>query len=227
MKSCIFVSANSGWNLFIGSAEGASGTWVPLQRLGVPERCREVWGEAEKDACFRAAALDRIRSVPGRFLALVPAKLASTFDYAGAAGWYLNSSNSAAFGEKGKLTLGVFETIWQRAIVLAALVSLTSSGPRRRYRLGIVVPSICALFTRAGWIAHVGLPIAALLFGRRLLDKPAASLAAATVAGTALTHAVFFGAGRYSLVCFPALAALAGTVLTRRDAPGDTGLSKE
>jgi hypothetical protein len=227
MKSCVFVSANAGWNLFIGSAEGATGTWVPLERLGVPEQCREVWGEAQKDACFKAAAIDRILHAPGRFLALVPSKLASTFDYAGAAGWYLRASNPKEFDETDKLALGVFETIWQRGILLAALCSLASPGPRRRFRLGVVALSICALLTRAGWIAHVGLPVAAMLFGRRLADKPAALLAAATVAGTAVTHAVFFGAGRYSLVCFPALAALAGTVLTRRDAPGDTGLSKE
>jgi hypothetical protein len=227
MKSCVLVSANSGWNLFIGSAEGATGSWVPLERLGVPEACREVWGEARKDACFRGAAIDGILRAPGRFLALVPRKLASTFDYAGAAGWYLSSSNPNEFDERNKLTLGVFETIWQRAIVLIALCALVSPGPRRRFRLGVVVPSILALFTRAGWIAHIGLPIAALLLGRRLVERPAAWLAAATVSGTALTHAVFFGAGRYSLVCFPAIAALAGTVLTRRDAPGDTGLSKE
>ena len=227
MKSCVFVSANSGWNLFIGSAEGATGSWVPLERLGVPEACREVWGEAEKDACFRREAIDRIVNAPGRFLALVPAKLASTFDYAGAAGWYLNSSNPSAFGEKEKVSLGVAETIWQRTIVLAALWALASSGPRRRLRLGMVVASTGALFTRAGWVAHLGLVVAASLFGRRVVDKPAAFLAAATVAGTALTHAAFFGAGRYSLVCFPAIAALAGTVLTRRDAPGDTGPSKE
>jgi len=227
MNSCVFVSANSGWNLFIGSAEGATGTWVPLERLGVPESCREVWGEADKDVCFRRAAIDRILGAPGRFLALVPAKLASTFDYAGAAGWYLNSSNPAEFGEKEKVILGVVETIWQRVIVFVALCSLAIAGPRHRLRVGVVVVSIAALLTRAGWISHVGLVAAALLFGRRVVDKPAAFLAAATVAATALTHAAFFGAGRYSLVCFPAIAALAGTVLTRRDAPGDTGPSKE
>jgi hypothetical protein len=36
------------------------------------------------------------------------------------------------------------------------------------------------------------------------------------VFSTALTHAVFFGAGRYSLVCFPALCALAGTISTEK-----------
>jgi hypothetical protein len=160
-------------------------------------------------------------------LTLGPAKLASTFDYAGAAGWYLNSSNPNEFGETEKVELGAAETIWQRVLVLAGLCALAAPGPRRRVRLGIVLVSIGALFTRAGWVAHVGLTVSALLVGRRLVDRPAALLAAATVAGTALTHVVFFGAGRYSLVCFPAIAALAGTVLTRRDAPGDTGLSKE
>jgi hypothetical protein len=227
MNACVFVSANSGWNLFIGAAQGATGTWVPLDQLGIPEACRTVWGEAEKDACFKAAAVDSIRRSPGRFLALVPRKLAATFDYAGAAGWYLHSSNPREFDDDDKLALGTFETVWQRIVVLLALCSLALPGPRRRLRLAVVLGSTGALFTRAGWIAHVGLIVAAALVGRRLAERPVASLALATVLGTALTHAVFFGAGRYSLVCFPALAALAGAVLTRRDAPGDTGSSKE
>lgn len=227
MKSCVFVSANGGWNLFIGSAEGATGAWVPLERLGVPEACRTIWGEAEKDACFGAAAVRQITRAPARFLSLVPKKLSSTFDYAGAAGWYLHSSNPKEFDEAAKTALGVAETIWQRLIVLAGLWSVAVPGPRRALRMTVVFVSTGALLTRAGWISYIGLAIAALLLGRRLADRPTAAIAAVTVLGTAVTHAVFFGAGRYSLVCFPALAALAGTVLTRRDAPGDTAASKE
>jgi hypothetical protein len=227
MNSCIFVSANAGWNLFIGAAEGATGAWVPIDRLGVPESCRTVWGEAEKDRCFRRAAVDEIRAAPARYLALVPRKLASTFDYAGAAGWYLHSSNPAAFDESDKVALGVAETMWQRGILLAALVSLAFPGPRRRARLALVVAGAGALLTHAAWISYVGLSVASSLLGRRLKERPAALIAMVTVLGTALTHAVFFGAGRYSLVCFPSLAALAGAVLTRRDAPGDTVVFKE
>jgi Dolichyl-phosphate-mannose-protein mannosyltransferase len=227
MKSCVFVSANAGWNLFIGSAEGATGTWVSLDRLGVPPACRTVWGEAEKDVCFGRAARGEILRAPGRFLALVPKKLAATFDYAGAAGWYLHSSNPNSFDERDKLVLGVAETIWQRLVVLAALCALAGPGPRRPARFGIVALSGVSLLSRAAWIGHVGLLAAGLLLGRRLAARPAAAIAVATVLGTAVTHAVFFGAGRYSLVCFPALAALAGTVLTRREPPEDTGVSKE
>lgn len=227
MKSCVFVSANAGWNLFIGAAPGATGTWVPLDRLGVPPPCRTIWGEAEKDACFATAAVSEIRRAPGRFLALVPSKLAATFDYAGAAGWYLNSSNPAAFGERDKLALGVAETVWERAVVLAGLWALASRGPRRRARQIVTLISAFSVLIRSAWIAHVGVAVAGLLLGRRLGERPGAALAVLTVAGTALTHAVFFGAGRYSLVCFPALAALAGTVLTREERPEDTGDSKE
>ena len=46
------------------------------------------------------------------------------------------------------------------------------------------------------------------------------ALGAASVLATAVIHAVFFGAGRYSLVCVPALAALAGTVLAPSKSAG-------
>jgi len=40
-------------------------------------------------------------------------------------------------------------------------------------------------------------------------------LATFAVLATAFTHAVFFGASRYALVCLPALAALGGAALLR------------
>jgi 4-amino-4-deoxy-L-arabinose transferase-like glycosyltransferase len=228
MNSCVVVSANAGWNLFIGAAAGATGTWVPLERLGVPSACRTVWGEAEKDACFERAGLQAIRARPRRWLGLVPAKLAATFDYAGAAGWYLHSSNPDAFGERAKLALGTAETIWQRLIVLLGLGALAlGAGPLRSGRRGLALLAAGFLFVRAAWVAHIGLLAGAALLGRRLAGRPVAGLAVATLLSTAIAHGVFFGAGRYSLVCFPALAALAGTVLTAANSPVDTGPSKE
>ncbi len=215
MHSCSFVSVNAGWNLFIGAASGATGAWVPLEVLGVPLECRAVWDEAAKDACFLHAGLVAIRQAPLRFLSLVPRKLAVTFDYAGAAGFYLHSSNEAEFGDRAKLVLGVLETIWERLIVLAALVAVARTpGPRPRARRIVAGASSAWLVVRSAWIAHMGLVIAAACLGRKLVQRPAAALAASTVLSTALTHAMFFGAGRYSLVCFPVLAALAGTALT-------------
>ncbi len=230
MHSCVLVSANAGWNLFIGAAPGATGSWVALDQLGVPAECRNVFGEAEKDACFGHAAVRDIEREPGRFLSLVPKKLAVTFDYAGAAGWYLHSSNPGAFSESAKVRLGTAETIWERLVVLAALVAIARyDGPFGRVRKGAAAATSAFLFMKSAWVAHLGLGLSAALLGRRFrdADRLPASLAAVTVLGTAATHAVFFGSGRYSLVCFPALAGLAGTVLTGSKEPRDNGESSQ
>ena len=75
------------------------------------------------------------------------------------------------------------------------------------------------VFVRYAWVAHLGLVVVALLMGRALLRHPPAALAAAALAVTAGVHATFFGAGRYSMVCFALLAALAGCVLRRPKPP--------
>jgi hypothetical protein len=224
------VSANAGWNLFIGAAPGATGAWVSLDALGVPPECKTVWGEAAKDACFERAGIRAVEEHPIHWLTLVPKKLGATFDYAGAAGWYLHSSNPSAFDERDKVALGVIETIWERVIVLLGLLAVTrvrvdERDNRRRARVGIAVVSALALLTRAAWVAHVGLVVAAGLLGRQLSRFPALATCAAVLFSTIFAHGVFFGAGRYSLVCFPALAALAGTVLTPEGKPRDTDSS--
>ncbi len=214
MGRCVLVSANGGWNLFIGAAPGATGSWVALDRLGVPERCRDVFGEADKDLCFGRAALSAIAREPGRFLALVPAKLGATFDYSGAPGWYLHASNAAAFDDRDKLILGVVETLWERLSALLALVAAaTAAGPRRRLRAGVAAATGLFLLLRPAWVGYLGVVLVAALLGRRLVRHPPALLAGGALALTALTHAVFFGAGRYSLVCFALLPALAGAAV--------------
>ena len=80
LERCTFVSANGGWNLFIGSAEKATGSWVSIDELGVPVECRTVFGEADKDHCFGRAGLRNVLSRPAHFVSLVPSKLATTFD---------------------------------------------------------------------------------------------------------------------------------------------------
>jgi hypothetical protein len=235
MGQCVFVSANGGWNLLIGAGEGATGSWVPIEQAGMPPECRTVYGEAEKDACFGRAARAQIAARPIRWLALVPAKLSATFDYVGAAAWYLHSSNPGAFDERQKLTLGVAETAWHRAVVLIALLALARApGPRRKLRVVTALTSALWLFLKAAWVAHLGLLVAAALLGRKTYEQyvPAA-LAGWLLLTTAFTHAVFFGAGRYALVSFGLLSALAGTCAIRRAAaetealtdgaePGDT-----
>jgi hypothetical protein len=63
-----------------------------------------------------------------------------------------------------------------------------------------------------GWL---GLVATGMLLGRELLRHGPALLVTTTVFATALTHAVFFGASRYALVCLPALSALVGALWLR------------
>lgn len=217
MGRCVFVSANGGWNLLIGAGPGATGTWVPIKRVGIPPRCRHVFDEAQKDICFGEAALEQIAAHPGHFIGLMPAKLAATFDYSGAPGWYLHSSNAKAFDFRDKLRLGVIETVWERLEVLFALLALALwPAPRPRARQVVAVLAGAFVFLRAAWIAYLGIAACAAVAGRALSRHPPAALAAGTLALTAATHAVFFGSGRYSMVCFTLISALAGSLFLRR-----------
>ena len=228
MDRCVLVSANGGWNLFIGAAPGATGSFVPLETLGVPEECREVYGEADKDRCFGAAGLRHVLAEPGRYLSLVPAKLLHTFDWSGAPGYYLHTSNPGAFGASAKLSLGVAEAVVQRLVLLAAVVALArAEGPRRRARRLCAAVSGLFLLMKGAWIAHLVLVLSAALLGRSLRHRPDAVLGASAVFATALTHAAFFGAGRYGLVCVAVLSALSASAVSPRAAAPAPGPARD
>ncbi len=218
MKRCALVSVNGGWNLLIGADEASTGAWSPIQ---VPASCREVYDEAEKDQCFGRAAQGYIAAHPLAWLGLAPRKLAATFDYAGAAGWYLNASNAEAFPHHAKVALGVVETLFERVVLLLALCAMArrpAEEPRRLRlaRLAVAAVGAIAALTLHAWIGYAALVIAALLRGRSLLRGPVLlPVTAATVAATMATHAAFFGAGRYSLVVFPLVSALAALAFRR------------
>jgi hypothetical protein len=212
MGRCVFVSANGGWNLLIGTAAEGRGSWVPLEQIGVPAACRNEFREAFKDQCFGRAALDRIRGAPLAWLSLVPDKLSATFDYCGAPGWYLHASNARALPERAKLGMGAFDTLIERVLLALALGALAlRPGRLATARTWIAVAFAVSLLAPIAWPAYLAVPVLAALLGWRVLDDPAALLAAASVLATALAHAVFFGAGRYSLICFPMISALAGS----------------
>ncbi len=208
MERCALVSVNGGWNLLIG-AETETGSWA---EIGVPPDCREVWSEAGKDLCFERAARRAIAGHPGAWLAMVPAKLARTFDYVGASPWYMHASNPDAFDERAKILHGGLETAVTRLLLLLALVaSARWPGPRRGLRWGVAGLGLVFVFLVHAWVAYVALAAGILLRGvRETLSGPLlAPWTAAVIVATALTHAVFFGAGRYALVVLPFVAALA------------------
>lgn len=208
MHRCALVSVNGGWNLLIG-ATTETGSWQPMP---VPAECATIWDEAGKDACFeRAAWLDIGRS-PSVWLGRAPAKLAATFDYFGAAPWYLHASNASAFDDRAKTALGAAETIVCRLLLLGALVACSRMpGERSVLRKGVALAGAIATLTLHGWVGYAAIPVVAALCGMRALARAPAlvPIAAIVIGATAMIHAVFFGAGRYGLVVAPFVALLA------------------
>lgn len=230
LEACVFVSANGGWNLLIGSAPESDGHFIPLETIGVPEECREVFGEADKDRCFGRAAVLRIAEAPLTWLGLVPLKLMRTFEYAGAAGYYLHASNPAAFDYGAKLRLAAIETVYQRLVLALAVIGVGRMLGRRAPRVGrcFIVLGAAGVLLPASFVVYLALVFAALGLGRRAFEAPALVAAAAVVGTTALVHAVFFGEGRYGLVVFPLVAAAAGlSVPLRAGSEAEVGKERD
>lgn len=217
MDRCALVSVNGGWNLLIGAGPEATGHWAPVD---VPPACREVFAEAAKDVCFGQAAREIIRQEPGRWLGLVPAKLAATFDYCGAGPWYLHEAAPGLFPYERKVKAGALETVVRRLMLIAALLGLARGQGRVGWGLGGL--GVLLALTRGGWLAYVVLTaLAGLRWGRERRFFPAAALVAA-LGTTILVHAIFFGAGRYGLVVSPLIAVCAGALLTKTAPRRDT-----
>jgi 4-amino-4-deoxy-L-arabinose transferase-like glycosyltransferase len=225
MHRCALVSVNEGWNLLIG-AQTTTGSWEPVS---VPQECATVWDEAGKDKCFDRVARREIAAAPGAWLGRVPSKLAATFDYVGAAPWYLHASAPAAFDDKAKLGLAAVETAACRLLLLAALVVCgLYEGPRSMARKCVALAGAASALTLHAWIGYVLLGVCIALLGpSRLARLPVAASTLAVVAATAAMHAVFFGAGRYGLMVLPFVTMVAFTgrranAKVRTGSPGDT-----
>ena len=208
MDRCALVSMNGGWNLLIG-ASSENGGWA---KVDVPAECRDVWSESAKDLCFEAAGRRAIAGDPIRWLSKAPAKIAATFDYFGAAPWYLHSSNPEAFPGRAKVALGVVETVATRLLLIAALVACgLFPGPRGGARWVIVALGIVATCTLHAWLGYAAVVVAIAALGRAEVARAPLILpwTAGVILVTAATHAAFFGAGRYGLVVVPFVTALA------------------
>ena len=219
MDRCALVSMNGGWNLLIG-ARSTRGGWAPVEPP--PEACREVWSESQKDLCFERAARAEIANDPRAWLAKAPAKLGATFDYFGAAPWYLHASNAIAFPDRAKTALGSVETVVARLLLLVALLRVAMlEGPRTWPRRALAAAGAIAVVMVHAWIAYLVLAAAIALLGRRRLAELPLLVpwTAVIIAATALTHAAFFGAGRYGLVVVPFVTALAFVGRTERASP--------
>jgi hypothetical protein len=209
---CSFVSSNAGWNLLIGAQPGANGAW---QAVKVPPQCEGVFGEASADSCFGAEALHLIAQEPFHWLALIPRKLAATFDYGGIGGYYLDLSNPALFPWRAVLVAGVLETLTERAALLVCIVALacrTAPRPLARKAFGFV--GALFLLTPIGWPAVVVVCILLCLHGREFLEQhPLHAVVLVLFGGTIAAHSVFFGAPRFAVVTYPWVLGLAAVEL--------------
>ena len=243
MDGCALVSTNGGWNLAIGSFPRATGRFETLRSS---DGCSEVTGQVQQDRCWLAYGVANIAGAPGRWLGLVPAKLANTFDHESFAVEYLREARPAQWPEARRVAWRSAITAAHRVLVVAsplAFVALilprrrragAAPGPRdaeRRARERAVQGALLGAVMLAGYLAVSAdtptfWPIvvgACALAGLPLPGRPqtpaALLLPVVLIATTALTHAVFFGDDRYHMVVTPALCLLAAAAL-RGPGPG-------
>ncbi len=208
MNRCALVSVNGGWNLLIG-VHTQTGSWTELE---TPPGCTTVFDEAEKDRCFEHAARSEIAASPAVWIAKAPRKLAVTFDIMAAGPWYLFHSNVRAFPERQTIVWGAIETLALRGLLVAAIAS---SSPLwrlrvRRKKLGTTTPrlalaAVAVVFAliRTAWPAYALLSLACLVRDSSERRSPLRMAAGLVTGLTMLTHATFFGAGRYGLLVVP------------------------
>ncbi len=222
MERCVFVSANGGWNLLIGTFPEGNGAWVALEGERVPEECRDVFQEAAKDECFGRAARREILERPFDWLALAPAKLRTTLDFTAAGADHL--TESGALRSERKPWLSYPEFLFQRLgfLLVLAGAAVCARGARRPLpRVLILSLFACGALGFLGLGAQWGWGAAILLMlgAPRDLQQVQFGVGVFAAAATMIVHSVFFGAGRYSLPLIPLTAPLVavgvGEVLTR------------
>jgi hypothetical protein len=208
MDGCVFVSANGGWNLLIGTLPEGRGSFAPIDGATVPIECRNVFGEAGKDRCFGQAGMRRIRSEPVAWLALAPQKLGQLFNHGAVASAYLRTSNGSLVTEVVRQRLATLETVCTRLFLLGACWGLGRAA--RRGRLVLAFALAAGAFSLSPW----GYAAELCLFGGLLALRPTPGrrpllfLAAVLLGLSCFTHTLFFGAPRYALVWLPWLALL-------------------
>ena len=222
MDGCALVSTNAGWNLAIGSFPRATGRFETLRS---DDGCREVTGQVQQDRCWLEYGIANIESAPGRWLALVPAKLAFTFDHESFAVEYLREARPAAWPEERRVAVrGMLTSVHRIFVAASALgfVALALRGDRRSRRmqtalLGALAIAAYAAFaagTPTFWpIVLVACVLPWLPLPGRPPQHPALLMSVSLIATTALAHAIFFGEDRYHMVATPVLCLLAAAAL--------------
>ena len=214
MGQCVFISANGGWNLLIGTFSEGQGAWLALEGERVPLSCSNVFAEAAKDSCFGRAGVQRILEEPFEWLALVPQKMAATFDYSNLAAGHL--AEAGAIDGKSYSILSLFEITSNRIVLLALLCRIIFSEIQAtafvlRVRVALLVVGILGV-VGFGVIWTLLAALIGMTLNRRLWQDEPLLVFTWSCAVTILIHSVFFGASRYGLpiiaLALPSLASL-------------------
>jgi hypothetical protein len=198
------VSTNGGWNLAIGALPGATGRY---RALPSGHGCERAGGEVAVDRCLGAKAREAIAADPGRFLALIPAKLSYAIDYEAFPIEAIHEAHPERVPE-GVRRFGwrVLMGAHQALLLGVAAFALRRRGTNARAlaAAAALVPALALGRPTSGGIA---LALGALMFSEadRLLR-----LVGASVLVFLVTHAVFFGEDRYHIVIEPLLALALG-----------------
>jgi 4-amino-4-deoxy-L-arabinose transferase-like glycosyltransferase len=233
MDGCALVSTNAGWNLAIGSFPRATGRFETLRS---DDGCREVTGQVQQDRCWFDYGVAQIRGAPGHWLALVPAKLAYTFDHESFAVEYLHEARPLAWPDERRSALRNALTAIHRIFVAASALAFVAfalpelrpkSSERSARRAQMVQTALLAVLALAAYAAFaadtptfwpiviVACALPWLPLPGRPPTHPALLMSVSLVATTVLTHAIFFGEDRYHMVATPVLCLLAAAALRK------------
>lgn len=240
MDGCALISTNGGWNLAIGALTETG----RFRTLTAEDGCPVVTGQVQQDRCWGELGRSIIARDPSAWLALVPKKLAHTYNHESFAVGYLSEAHPELFPGEQRERVRATTTFFHHALMLAAAfagIALVFPGAATlrairaepgsvlsRLSLRALVQPALALGLLA-WVAH-GLSdpehplfwlivVAPLCVWLPLPNAPFKNGVALYLTGlvlvTSLTHAVFFGEDRYHIALSPVLCVLAAAALRR------------
>jgi hypothetical protein len=169
----------------------------------------------------------KIAADPGHWLALAPLKLSQTFDHESFAIEYLREADPDSWPEPRRVAARGLLTAFHRALMCLAAFAVVAFPRWDRTRKTAFFSQLAlgALFAGIGlygalsdvhpyYLFALLAPFAALLeLPGRPTQAGVGGYLLALLAGTALTHVIFFGEDRYHLVVTPILCILAAAAL--------------
>jgi len=223
LDGCALVSTNGGWNLAIGAITETG----RFQTLRAKDGCPIVTGQVQQDRCWGEVGRAKILANPGHWLGLAPLKLSQTFDHESFAIEYLREADPDSWPEDRRVAARGLLTAFHRALMFAAAFSVLAFIPWKKPAsvAFYVQTGIALVFAGIGaygafsdshpfyWFALLAPLVAVLELPGCPRQLEAGSFLLAFLAGTALTHVIFFGEDRYHLVVTPMLCVLAAAAL--------------